>query len=314
MRYRRMGDSGLSVSVVGLGGNNFERRIDLARTREVVHAAVDVGINHIDTADMYGGSEDYLGEVLGGLRDDVVLATKIGHRMSGKLGPDYGARGGRRYLRKALESSLRRLRTDHVDLLYYHKPDPLTPMAETLEIFDDFVREGKALYIGSSNLTAWQIADADWISRHHGWARFVAAQNEYSLIERDVEVEVIPACRHFGVGFVPFFPLGRGILTGKYHPGEEPPAGSRLAKLPEYLTESSLAVAEKVRAFAAERGVSMLQIAIGGLAATPGVSSVIAGATSGDQVRANAEAGQWEPDAETLAALQELLGPPRSPA
>lgn len=311
MRYRRLGNSGLAVSVVGLGGNNFERRADLAATRAVVDAAFDVGINFIDTADMYGGSEDYLGEVLEGRRDEVVLATKVGHVMKGKLGQDWGARGGRRYLKRAVESSLKRLRTDRIDLMQFHKPDPLTPIEETLSTFNDLVREGKVLYLGSSNVNGWQIADADWTARVHGFERFISVQNEYSLLERDVETEVIPACEHFDLGFIPFFPLARGILTGKYRRGETPPEGSRLAKAPEHLTDARFDVVERLEAFAAEQGVGMLELAIGGLAAMPRVTSVIAGATRPEQVKANAAAGEWEPDPETLAALRALLGPAR---
>ncbi len=203
MEYRRLGDSGLAVSAVGLGCNNFGRRIDLEATRAVVHAALDAGITLFDTADSYGESETFLGEVLAERRADVVLATKFGSDLGGALGADWGARGGRRYVRRAVERSLRRLRTDHLDLYQLHRPDPHTPLEETLAALTELVTEGKVRYIGSSNFAGWQVADADWTARSHGLERFVSAQNEYSLLDRAAEVELLPACRRFGVGCCP---------------------------------------------------------------------------------------------------------------
>ncbi|WBB82528.1 aldo/keto reductase [Micromonospora sp. WMMD882] len=310
MTYRRLGDSGLVVSVVGVGCNNFGRKLDLDGTRAVVDAALDAGINLFDTADIYGephgGSEELLGAALRGRRDDVVVATKFGMDMAGMNGPDHGARGARRYVARAVEASLRRLGTDHIDLYQMHEPDPGTPIEETLAALDDLVRAGKVRYLGNSNFTGWQIADADWTARTAGTSRFVSAQNHYSLLERAVEAEVTPACERFGLGLLPFFPLANGLLTGKYRRDEQPPAGSRLAGGGRYAARFAAAdwdTIEAIEAYAGQRGLSLLQVAIGGLAAQPAVTSVIAGATTPEQVRANAAAGVWQPDADDLAAL-----------
>ncbi|MFI6822276.1 aldo/keto reductase [Micromonospora sp. NPDC050187] len=314
MTFRRLGDSGLVVSVVGVGCNNFGRKLDLAGTRAVVDAALDAGINLFDTADIYGqpqgGSEELLGAALRGRRDDVVLATKFGMDMNGMNGPDHGARGARRYVVRAVEASLRRLGTDHIDLYQMHEPDPGTPIEETLAALDDLVRAGKVRYLGNSNFSGWQIADADWTARTVGTSRFVSAQNHYSLLERAVETEVVPACERFGLGLLPFFPLADGLLTGKYQRGEQPPAGSRLAGGGRYAQRFATAdwdTIEAIGAYADQRGLTMLQVAIGGLAAQPAVTSVIAGATTPEQARANAAAGAWQPDDDDLAALRALL-------
>ncbi|MFY1704386.1 aldo/keto reductase [Micromonospora sp. WMMA1923] len=314
MAYRRLGDSGLVVSVVGIGCNNFGRKLDLDGTRAVVDAAIDAGINLFDTADIYGepqgASEEVLGQALKGRRDDVVLATKFGMDMHGMNGPDFDARGARRYVARAVEASLRRLGTDHIDLYQMHQPDPGTPIEETLAALDDLVRAGKVRYLGNSNFTGWQIADADWTARTGGMTPFISAQNHYSLLERGVEAEVVPACERFGLGLLPFFPLADGLLTGKYRRGSAPPEGTRLAgggRYAERLAAADWDTIEAIEAYAAERGLLMLQVAIGGLAAQPAVTSVIAGATTADQVRANAEAGAWRPDAADLAALRALL-------
>jgi len=309
MEYRRLGDSGLVVSVVGLGGNNFGRRIDLDATRAVVNAAFDEGITLIDTADIYGESEDYLGKLLRGNRDDLVIATKFGNPFG--LGPDWEALGGRRYVRRAVESSLRRLRTDYIDLYQLHRPDRRTPIEETLAALDELVREGKVRYIGISNAGGWQIADADWTARTKGFSRFVSVQNHYNLLEREIEVEVIPACKRFGLGILPYFPLASGLLTGKYRRGEPPPAGTRLAGRTEALTDRAFDTVERLEKYAAERGRSLLEVAIGGLAAQPCVASVIAGATKPDQVRANVAAAAWTPSKEDLRALDEAAPSPR---
>ncbi|MEV1331187.1 aldo/keto reductase [Micromonospora costi] len=314
MTYRRLGDSGLVVSVVGIGCNNFGRQIGLDGTREVVDAALDAGINFFDTADIYGdpqgASEELLGQALKGRRDDVVVATKFGMDMHGLNGPDYGARGARRYIARAVEASLRRLGTDHIDLYQMHEPDPGTPIDETLAALDDLVRDGKVRYLGNSNFAGWQIADADWVASSNGRTRFISAQNHYSLLERSVETEVVPACERFGLGLLPFFPLANGLLTGKYRRNEAPPAGSRLAGGGRYAARLAAAdwdTIEAIGRYADERGLSMLQVAIGGLAAQPAVTSVIAGATTGQQVLANAAAGSWQPTDEDLDALRAVL-------
>ncbi|MCO1598284.1 aldo/keto reductase [Micromonospora sp. RHAY321] len=314
MTYRRLGDSGLVVSVVGIGCNNFGRKLDLDGTQAVVDAALDAGITLFDTADIYGepqgGSEELLGQALKGRRDDVVVATKFGMDMNGLNGPDFGARGSRRYIARAVEASLRRLGTDYIDLYQVHEPDPGTPIDETLAALDDLVRDGKVRYLGNSNFTGWQIADADWVASSNGRARFISAQNHYNLLQRSVETEVIPACERFGLGMLPFFPLANGLLTGKYRRGAQPPAGSRLSGGGRYAERFAAAdwdTIEAIEAYAAERGLTMLQVAIGGLAAQPAVSSVIAGATTPEQVHDNAAAGTWEPTDEDLAALSAIL-------
>jgi aryl-alcohol dehydrogenase-like predicted oxidoreductase len=313
MRYRHLGDSGLVVSVVGLGCNNFGRRLDMQGTRAVVDAALEVGVTLFDTADLYGlgESERLLGQILEGRREQVVIATKFGADLRGDNGPDWGARGSRRYIRLAVEASLSRLRTDWIDLYQLHFPDPSTPIVETLGALHELIQEGKVRYIGSSNLAAWQIADAEHVSRAEGFTRFVSAQNEYSLLERTVEREVIPACRHFGIGLLPYYPLGSGMLTGKVRRGQVPAPETRLADADssELLTDRAFDVVEALEKHAAERGVSLLDLSVGGLAAQPAISSVIAGATSPDQVRANVAAGEWQPSRAEMDALVSVLEP-----
>lgn len=296
MRYQPLGTSGLMVSVVGLGCNNFGGRLDLAGTRAVVDAAIEAGVTLFDTADIYGdagGSETLLGQVLAGRREQVVLASKFGMDMRGGNGPDWGARGSRRYVRLAVEASLRRLGTDHLDLYQLHAPDPLTPLAETVAAMVELVGEGKVRYLGHSNLAGWQIADADWLSRRAG-APFVSAQNHYSLLERDAEAEVVPSCLAHGVGLLPFYPLANGLLTGKVTRDGGAPAGSRLHDRPAYLTAEKFDRVEALADWGRQRGHSLLEVAIAGLAAQPAVGSVIAGAMSAEQVRANAAAADWE--------------------
>ncbi len=316
MRYRTLGDSGLLVSVVGLGCNNFGGRLDVARTRAVVDAAIDEGITLFDTAETYGGdgaSELALGEVLQGRRDRVVLATKFGHQAADMgYGPAAGAKGGRNYIKIAVEKSLTRLRTDYIDLYQLHTPDPVTPIDETLAALDELVSQGKVRYIGHSNLAGWQIADAAHTALSTGRTPFISAQNHWSLLERDAEREVVPAALHFGVGVLPFFPLANGLLTGKVRRGGDIPAGSRLAepRRAGYVTDAKLEKVETLIAWGQEQGVSILDIAIGGLAAQPGCSSVIAGATSAEQVRSNAAAGRWEPTEEQLEAIDKIVPAP----
>jgi aryl-alcohol dehydrogenase-like predicted oxidoreductase len=315
MRYRQLGDSGLTVSLVGIGCNNFGRPMDGNEVAAVVDAALEAGITLFDTSDSYGGrpgeSEELLGAALKGRRDDAVIATKFGWDMRGANGADWGVRGSRRYVRRAVEASLRRLGTDWIDLYQYHRPDGITPIEETLDVLDDLVRDGLVRYIGHSNFAAWQLADADWAARDRGRTRFVSAQNRYSLLERQAEKELLPACARFGVGVLPYFPLANGLLTGKYRRGATAPAGSRLAVRRQDLLESAPWDAlEALANYANERGVTMLDVAIGALAARPAVSSVIAGATRPDQVRANAATLHWQPTAEDLTVLDGILPPP----
>ncbi|MET0426581.1 MAG: aldo/keto reductase [Actinoplanes sp.] len=313
MNYRRLGTSGLVVSVVGIGCNNFGRKLDVDGTREVVDAAIDAGITLFDTADIYGtphgASEECLGAALKGRRDDVVLATKFGMDMEGLNGNDFGARGSRRYIVRAVESSLRRLETDYLDLYQIHAPDPATPIEETLAALDDLVRSGKVRYLGNSNFAGWQIADADWTARAGNLTPFVSAQNQYSLLQRGIEGEVVPACEQFGLGLLPFFPLDSGLLTGKYRRGEKPAAGTRLSqdRYQSWLDAADWDTIEALTTFGADRGHSLLDVAIAGLAARPAVTSVIAGATSAEQVQANAAAGAWELTAEDVTALEKIL-------
>jgi aryl-alcohol dehydrogenase-like predicted oxidoreductase len=313
MRYRRLGNSGLPVSVVGIGCNNFGRKVDAAGTRAVVDAAIDHGITLFDTADVYGnqgGSEEFLGAALkaSGRRDDVLIATKFGGNMNGTNGPDWGARGSRRYIVRAVEASLRRLDTDYLDLYQIHQPDALTPIEETLSTLDDLVRAGKVRYLGSSNFAGWQVADAAWVARTAHLAPFVSAQNEYSLLNRAVEADLVPACERFGVGLLPYFPLASGLLTGKYRRDSPPPPGSRLAGdlWARRHADAPWDVIEQLERYARERSLSILDVAIGGLAAKPTVASVIAGATTPDQVRANATAANWTPSPEDLAQLDTI--------
>lgn len=286
-------------------------KLDIDASREVVHAALDEGVTLFDTADSYGASEQRLGEILQGRRDDVVLATKFGGDVRPRgndNGEDWGARGSRRYIRRAVEASLRRLRTDWIDLYQLHRPDELTPIEETLSALDDLVREGKVRYLGSSNFTGWQVAEAEWTSRTRHLERFISAQNEYSFLDRSIETDLVPALEHYEVGLLPFFPLASGLLTGKYHRGEAPPAGSRIAEWgrESALTDEAFDVIEGLESFAQARGVTILDVAIGALAAQPAVASVIAGATSREQVVRNVAAGSWEPSAGDIAELDEI--------
>lgn len=313
MSYRALGSSGLMVSALGVGCNAFGRRVDQVGVGSILSAARDAGVTLLDTADIYGGepgqSESMLGEALRGQRDEFVLATKFGMDMQGANGEDFGALGSRRYVRRAVEASLRRLQTDHIDLYQLHRPDPLTPLEETLEALTDLVREGKVLYLGCSNFDGWQVADASWTSSTAGLASFVSVQNEYSLLDRSVEDEVTPACQRFGLGILPFFPLARGLLTGKYRRGAVAPEGSRAALESDragWLAEADWDRVEALQGFASERDVELLDVAIGGLAAQPAVTSVIAGATTAEQVTRNARAAGWQPTAADLVALDEL--------
>jgi aryl-alcohol dehydrogenase-like predicted oxidoreductase len=317
MRYSTLGDSGLMVSAVGVGLNNVGNRIDRDQTKAVIDAAADTGITLLDTADSYGftagagASERILGEVLKGRRDDFVVATKFGGSMNGLYGNDYGARGSRRYIRRAVEGSLQRLQTDHIDLYQYHRPDNITPIAETLAALQELVQEGKIRYIGSSNFSGWQVADAAWTAETSGFTAFISEQSEYSLARRELEREVVPAAERFGVGILPYFPLASGVLTGKVGRDRKAPKGSRLAagNFAGWLTDEAFDLVDGLSAYAKARGISLLDVAIGGLAAQPAVASVIAGATSPEQIRQNAAAIEWEPTVDDLAELDNIARP-----
>jgi aryl-alcohol dehydrogenase-like predicted oxidoreductase len=317
MRYRSLGNSGLVVSVAGLGGNNFGRRLDVDATRAVVDAALDAGITLLDTAESYGAgrSEEFLGEALAGRRDQVVLATKFGHRGADMgYGAAAGAKGGRGYIMRAVEGSLRRLRTDYIDLYQIHTPDPATPIEETLTALGDLVAQGKVRYLGHSNFAGWQLAEAAGAARELGTTGFVSAQNHWSLLERGIQAEVVPAALHYGLGVLPYYPLANGLLTGKVRRGLPPPEGSRLAGRPDYITGDKLDRVEKLADWAQQHGVTLLDVAVGGLAAQPGCSSVIAGATSPEQVKANAAAASWIPSADELADLDRIVPGPAASA
>ncbi|MCG2624161.1 aldo/keto reductase [Arthrobacter sp. I2-34] len=319
MDYRRLGTSGLTVSAVGLGCNNLGRPGTATETQEgtdaVVHAAVDAGITLFDVADTYGRepglSEQFLGKALGSRRGDVVVATKFGMDMRGANGRDFGARGSRRYIIKAVEASLRRLGTDWIDLYQFHTPDPLTPIDETLSALDDLVRAGKVRYIGHSNRAGWQIAEAEFAARIGGYTPFISSQSHYNLLDRRAELEVIPAAEAYGLGVLPYFPLANGLLTGKYKAGQTP-EGSRLThSRTNLLTEADWVQLGQFSRFAEKRRLTEVQVAFSWLAAQPAVGSVIAGATRVEQVKQNAEAVSWVPGEADLAELDELF--PREP-
>ena len=314
--HRKLGSSQITVPVVGIGCNAFGTRMDAGQVQAVVDAAIEHGATFFDTADTYGlgASEELLGQALGSRRDDVAIATKFGMDMKGKSGDDRGRRGSAAYVRTSVEASLRRLGTEYIDLYQLHVPDPNTPIEETLEALDDLVTSGLVRAIGCSNLKAWQLVDAAWTSRTRDLASFVTAQNEYSLYNRTAEVELTPACLELGVGILPYFPLAYGLLTGKYHRGEEAPAGTRLAIASQArrLANAEWDRIEALEEFAESQEISMLELAIGGLAAQPAVASVIAGVTRPEQVESNVRAGAWEPSNEVLDELAEIGRPSQS--
>jgi len=311
MDFRSVGGSGLRVSIAGLGCNNFGGRIDADATRAVVSAALDAGITLFDTADVYGSrrSEELLGAALGAHRDEVVVATKFAMPMGD--GP-YSAGGSRRYVMRAAEASLRRLGTDYIDLYQMHAPDPTTPIEETLDALNDLVHQGKVRYLGSSNFTGWQIADADWTARSRGFSRFLCAQNEWSLLRRAVEREVVPACRHLDLSVLPYFPLAGGALTGKYRRGAPAPAGTRLeADDGRWLTDANFTRIEALTVLASEHGHTVGALAQAWLASQRVVCSVISGATRPEQVRENAAAVEWHLSADDLRAVDGALAATR---
>ncbi|MBC7585569.1 aldo/keto reductase [Tardiphaga sp. vice352] len=310
MQIRNLGGSGLRVSAVGLGCNNFGQRTDLETSRKVIHKAIDLGITLFDTADIYagmGGSETVLGQVLGDRRKDIVLATKFCKPMATD-GSKQGA--SRRYIMSAVEASLKRLNTDYIDLYQQHDYDPLTPIEETLRALDDLVRQGKVRYIGNSNFPAWRLAQAEMTARGIGTSPFVSCQDEYSLVVRDIEKDLLPAAQHFNLGLLPFFPLASGLLTGKYQPGAAPPEGSRFAIAPALRDRSvnprNEAIVARLDAFVKARGHTMLELAFSWLAARPQVSSVIAGATRVEQIEQNVKAIEWTISAEDMAEIDKI--------
>ena len=302
MRTRTLGRDGPEVTAVGLGTNNFGGRCDYERSLSVVDAALAAGVTLIDTADIYsqGTSEEYIGRALEGRRDRVLIATKFGKRMND--GPDV-PRGSPEYVRWAVEGSLQRLRTETIDLYQMHDPDPQTPVEETLGVLNELVGEGKVRFAGSSNYSPEQLEEAERVARERGFARFVSAQNRYSLVEREAEDELLPVCERLGIGMLPYFPLASGLLTGKYRRGEQATEGRLSGR---QIPEAQFDRLEALERFAAERGVPLLEVAIGGLLAMPAIASVIAGATRPEQVRANVRAGEWEPSAGDVEALRSL--------
>jgi aryl-alcohol dehydrogenase-like predicted oxidoreductase len=318
IEYRTLGSSGLRVSTIGLGCNNFGRLGTATETQEgtdaVLSAALDAGVTLLDTADMYGKepglSETLMGNALRGRRDQVVLATKFGHSGADVGLEGWGAKASRRYVRLAVEASLRRLQTDWIDLYQLHTPDPVTPIDETLSVLDDLIREGKVRYIGHSNLAGWQIAEAELTAELSGHPKFISAQNEFSLLERDAEREVLPAVRHFGLGFLPFFPLYNGLFTGKFS-RDGGPADSRIMRQRSHLLESAPWDAiEEYQAFCDDRGITMLQATFAWLLAQPALTSVIAGATRPEQIVQNADAATaWHPSADEVATISGLFAP-----
>lgn len=312
MELRNFGRSGLRGSLIGLGCNNFGDRVTPGQARGIVDRALDLGVTFFDTADRYGGpgtSEEILGEIFGKRRNDIVLATKFGISIEDRTAL---AGASRRYIRSAVEGSLRRLKTDWIDLYQVHRPDPGTPIEETLRTLNDLIHEGKVRYIGLSNFAAWQVAEAEWTARELGIERFVSVQDEYSLADRDIEKELIPTIKAYDLGFFPYRPLASGILTGKYRRSQPPPEGTRMAKLKrhadKYMRDTNFDVAERLGDFAAERGHSLTELAFSWLAAQPFVSSIIPGASTPEQVEENVAAIGWKLSSEDLTEIDRLVG------
>jgi len=310
LEQRNLGKSGLIVSLVGLGCNNFAGRIDFEATRQVVHRALDLGVTFFDNADTYGergGAEEYLGRILGPRRKDIVLSTKFARPMD-STGRLQGASRG--YIMTAVEASLRRLQTDYIDIYWQHISDKLTPIEETLRALDDLVRQGKVRYTGCSTLSAWQVVEAQWTSTHLGLEHFVACQERYSLLEREVERDIAPMIEAYGLGLIPFSPLANGLLTGKYRRNTTLPFGTRLTVTPRladrYLTERNWAIVESLADFCAARGHTLLELALSWLARRPAVASIIAGATIPDQLDANIRAAGWALSADDMREIDRL--------
>ena len=307
MEYRQLGKSGLQVSAVGLGANNFGRRVDAQGTATVIGHALDVGINLIDTSNSYGGtlSEEYIGRALKGRRDQAIVATKVSSRMGD--GPNR-AGNSRQHIMMEVENSLRRLDTDYIDLYQIHWVDPNTPIEETLRALDDLVRQGKVRYIGCSNFSAWQVCEAIWTSKTKGLTSFASVQPAYSMLNRAIEGELLPFCAEYGVGVLPYYPLANGFLTGKYRRGQQAPQGTRLSENDRgMLTDAMFDVLEDLEAFSDERGHTVLELAFAWLLASPAISSVIAGATRVEQVIANSKAAAWHLTADEMGQIDTLL-------
>jgi aryl-alcohol dehydrogenase-like predicted oxidoreductase len=313
---RSLGRSQLEVSVLGLGCNQLGRTVDRDGARRLIDECEALGVNLVDTADTYGeagSSEEFLGDALAGARRErFVVATKFGMQLSGVPGVPDVPRGSREYIGWAVDGSLRRLQTDHIDLYQYHRPDGVTPIEETLEAMNELIEDGRVRFIGCSNFGAELVDEAARVAEERGFAGFVSLQNEYSLLNRGLEADVVPACERHGLGILPYFPLARGLLTGKYRRGQAGPEGARLSSRDEVADARTFDVLEALEAYAEERGVSLLEVAIGGLAAQPAVSSVIAGATRPDQIAGNARAAGWVPSEDDLRALDEIVPPGRS--
>jgi aryl-alcohol dehydrogenase-like predicted oxidoreductase len=311
VEYRSLGRSGLQVSVVGLGCNNFGGRVDAERTKEVVNKAIECGITLFDTADLYGGgkSEEFMAPALKPHRRNIVIATKA----AGPMGEGPYWRGlSRKYLMEAVDACLRRLDTDYIDLFQVHFPDANTPIEETLRTLDDIVRSGKVRYIGHCNFFGWQAVEAEWVARTEHLTRFISAQNEYNLLQRNVETELAPACMKYGLGMLPYFPLASGFLTGKYRPNEAPPEGTRLGGNSPFaariLNEGNYDKLMKLEQYALDHGHSMIELAFSWLASKPFIGSVIAGATRPEQVEQNANAANWKLTDEEFAEIDEIMG------
>ena len=311
MEYTSLGYSGLLVSALGIGCNAFGRRVDQEGVNALVGSALEQGVNFFDTADSYGAgtSETMLGKALAGHRDEVIIATKFGMDLGGLYPGALENRASRGYIQRAVEGSLTRLGTDHIDLYQLHTPDRITPIEETLSALTDLVNAGKVRYIGCSNFASWEVADAAAVADAIGAEHFITAQNEYSLYNRSAEAELVPALSHYGMSLIPYFPLAYGLLTGKYGRGEAAPAGSRLAKETARLDGANWNIVEGIRGFARERGISMLDVALGGLRTQPAVDVIIAGATRAEQVQANAKSVQWVPAPDDLDALDAIVPP-----
>ncbi len=309
MEYRKLGNSGLKVSEIGLGGDTFGRWADEQTSIAIINHALDLGINFIDTADVYGGrgqSEEFIGKVVKGKRSQVFIATKFRTAMG--EGPNEGG-GSRHHIMSAVDASLRRLNTDHIDLYQIHSPDSTTPIEETLRALDDLVHAGKVRYIGCSNFAAWQLCEALWISKVNNLHSFVTEQPQYNLIDRHIEQDLVPCCQTYGIGVIPYYPLAAGFLTGKYRRGEAPPAGSRFNSEPSYLqilSDANFDKLDKLQTFASQRGHSITELAIAWLLSHPWVSTVISGATKIEQVSANVAAVEWKLTANEVAQLEKI--------
>ena len=317
MKYRKLGGSDLNVSEVGLGADTFGRELDEQATAAVVNYALDVGINYIDTADVYGwggGSEELLGKAIRGKRSRVIIATKFGIGVDKDVpqGRSRNGLGSRAYIMKAIDASLKRLDTDYIDLYQFHMPDPTTPVEETLRALDDLVHAGKVRYIGCSNFASWELCEALWISRTAGLSSFVSVEPRYNLIERNIEAELVPFCQAYGIGVVPWYPLVAGFLTGKYHRGAAIPPGTRFSTNPEMysrlLTDANFDLLDKLTAFASEKGHSVAELAIAWLISHPWVNTVIAGVTKTQQVEVNVAAAEWKLTADEMAQLDKAIG------